>query len=118
MDGKLLVGRCSCGVIGCGDITVDITTERETVFWLTVNEHKFIFEKGGYNRTIEAARTDFSWEDLNRKVERHVSEIFKNTSYFRNCFPFVPVSQKTSPIFLSIIIAKVAVRHLNYSLGL
>lgn len=81
-DGELLIGRCSCGVVGCGDVIVNVTSDEETVNWITADEQKLAFDKEEYSRTIETARTDFSWEDLNRKVERHVSELFKNTSIF------------------------------------
>ena len=81
-QGQLLIGRCYCGVVGCGDVSVQVTPNEETVNWITSDQKKITFDKKEYSRTIESARTDFSWEDLNRKVERHVSEIFRNTSLF------------------------------------
>jgi hypothetical protein len=48
----------------------------ETVIWTTFENVQLIFDKKEYFRIISKASEDFSWEDLNRRVERLVANIF------------------------------------------
>ena len=72
-NGELLVGRCECGVVGCGDIFVDVEFENETVRWKTSSSKTFLFNRLDFISEIQRAKDDFSWEDTNRRAERLVS---------------------------------------------
>jgi hypothetical protein len=73
-----MVGRCSCGCEGCCDFPVTVLIQEDTILWTNSNGLSLKFDKKSYINTINIARTDFSWEDINRKVERLTTNILKN----------------------------------------
>jgi len=75
VDGKLLIGRCSCGVVGCGDVLVDITVADQCVTWLTQTERAYDFELSRYLDGFKTASEDTAWESVGRTAERLVSSI-------------------------------------------
>ncbi|MEO1322188.1 MAG: hypothetical protein AAFV59_04185 [Pseudomonadota bacterium] len=77
--GKLLVGRCHCGVVGCGDLYVYVTRDESTVRWQVSDTQSFRFGRIDYNETIERLLNDDSWEDINRRVERLIEKQFFDT---------------------------------------
>jgi len=76
LKGDLLVGRCDCGVEGCGDLIVNVKTHLDKVNWRNDKGLNLQFDKSDYLKVIDKAKTDFSWEDINRRVERLVSNLF------------------------------------------
>jgi hypothetical protein len=66
--GQLLIGRCRCGVVGCGDYLVTVEIAPEIVTWWGAKE--FRFERAEYDKAIQRAASDFSWEDQQRRAER------------------------------------------------
>lgn len=74
--GRILVGRCDCGVVGCGDLEAEVTREGEHVEWV-IGGHRLVFEAGPYRQALRAAAADTSWEDTNREVERLVGEVLR-----------------------------------------
>lgn len=68
--GELIVGRCDCGVLGCGDTTVDVSRELGCVKWTNASGLDLSFDENEYDRAISVASTDFSWEDCKRESER------------------------------------------------
>jgi hypothetical protein len=77
--GNLLVGRCYCGVVGCGDVFVYVTREKSTVRWRVSDTQSFEFNRIDYDETIERLLNDDSWEDTNRRVERLIAKQFRDT---------------------------------------
>lgn len=75
-NGELLIGRCNCGCVGCCDVLVNVNFFDDEVIWITDRNNKLYFDKKGYLKSIKEISIDFSWEDLDRKVERLVSKIF------------------------------------------
>ncbi|QTV05030.1 hypothetical protein [Faecalibacter bovis] len=78
-DGEIMIGRCTCGVEGCGDFQLTVVIKQDNVLWTNNNGLNLIFEKQYYNHSIETAKNDYSWEDINRKVERLTTNILKNS---------------------------------------
>lgn len=76
LRGDLLVGRCGCGVEGCGDLIVNVQTHLDKVTWTNDEGLNLQFEKSDYLKVIDKSKSDFSWEDINRRVERLVSNLF------------------------------------------
>jgi len=78
--GTIIVGRCSCGVVGCGDIEFEVERESPGVIWRFREGVAFVFRDSDYDRLIEAALSDHSWEDAKRTAERLVSGILAGTT--------------------------------------
>ena len=71
------VARCTCGVVGCGSATVEISTEGEAVVWdswdgaLAVsNPGRIVFQKTHYLEALTKAVNDHSWETPDRTAAR------------------------------------------------
>ncbi|NRT15830.1 hypothetical protein HNP99_002190 [Flavobacterium sp. 28A] len=78
-NGELMIGRCTCGCEGCADYPITVKVDENLIIWTSENELKLTFEKEDYLNVINLGRVDFSWEDLNRKVERLTKNILKNS---------------------------------------
>jgi len=80
LNGDLLVGRCTCGVEGCCDLIVNVHNDSEKVGWTNDDGLNLQFRKTEYLKIIEILKTDYSWEDINRRVERLISTLFIGTN--------------------------------------
>jgi hypothetical protein len=78
-NGVLMIGRCTCGSEGCDDFPITVKVEENIIIWTSENGFELIFYKENYLKTINLAKVDYSWEDLNRKVERLTTNILKNS---------------------------------------
>ncbi|MCX7359302.1 MAG: hypothetical protein NT015_14315 [Alphaproteobacteria bacterium] len=67
----LLVGRCICGVIGCGDYLLDVRRS-DTVEWIA-RDVVARFNAEDYDRVLSAASNDHSWETQGRRIERLIN---------------------------------------------
>ena len=76
-NGELMVGRCTCGVEGCGDYAVDVVVNQNNISWTNDNGLNLVFDKQDYDHSIDTAKNDYSWEDIKRKVERLTTNILK-----------------------------------------
>jgi hypothetical protein len=76
-DGELLVGRCSCGCVGCGDEFVTTSFTPSTVTWTgrRVAPAGMCFALSDYLAEIERAEADTSWETVERCAERLVRHL-------------------------------------------
>lgn len=79
ITGQILIGRCSCGVVGCDDYSIDVKILDKIVSWTNSNGLNLEFDKSVYEKTISAAQTDHIWENKERRVERLTYDILKNT---------------------------------------
>ncbi|MBP9094123.1 hypothetical protein KBI23_24105 [bacterium] len=76
-SGKLLIGRCKCGCVGCGDMIVSVSRSSTEVEW----QHyfpvgpKYVFSVPEYDLAVEAGAADVSWENIERTAERLVSKL-------------------------------------------
>ena len=80
-DGILRIARCDCGVEGCGDSGVIVEVGEKTVVWEVENENRLTFEKEEYFKYMKSISNNYSWENLERRVERLVGEILINTTH-------------------------------------
>jgi hypothetical protein len=72
----LLVGRCNCGVIGCGDVPVRLHRDATTVEWRTMADQGMLaFDASDYDAEVARFASDHAWEDLGRTVERLVGDL-------------------------------------------
>src|SRR5437879_6503613 len=71
---ECLIGRCDCGVLGCGDVRVKVSLEGELVVWSAVQGTRgpVSFRLGQYLAEVERALVDHSWETPERAVSRHI----------------------------------------------
>jgi hypothetical protein len=69
-----LIGRCSCGEIGCSRVEVEIQGDGEVVTWKQAGAPQIQFLAGQYNAEIDRALRDFSWETPNRTAARLISK--------------------------------------------
>jgi hypothetical protein len=77
--GQLLIGRCSCGVVGCDDYPVDVNIYDNKITWTNKTGLNLEFDKSDYIKAITNARADHSWESKERRVERLTTNVLKNT---------------------------------------
>src|SRR5689334_21136408 len=78
VEGLLLVGRCDCGVLGCENVLIDVTSTNDTVHWKVRSGQEradLEFALDAYSEMLERARNDFSWEDANRRTERVIGNM-------------------------------------------
>lgn len=68
--GQLLVGRCDCGCVGCGDVTVQVVRCHEEVGWFNTQNPSLKFSATQYDATVDWAKNDTAWETPNRTAER------------------------------------------------
>ncbi len=78
-SGQILIGRCSCGVVGCDDYPVTVNIFDDKISWTNNNGLNLEFDKSAYLKTISIAKTDYSWENKERRIERLTSDILKKT---------------------------------------
>lgn len=75
-SGTLLIGRCTCGVVGCGDVSASVSRTNSEVEWVTSQtQERFVFELRAYEQSIETGASETSWETIERTAERLVSAI-------------------------------------------
>ena len=79
LGGKVLIGRCDCGCVGCCDVNVTMSRQENSVDWTLRSGGILQFSPCDYDRLIETSLTDFSWEDERRTAERLVSELFRGS---------------------------------------
>ena len=77
--GELMIGRCTCGCEGCSDYPITVYIDVDFINWTDNNGLNLQFEKADYEKSITEAKNNYSWEDVNRRVERFVTELLKNT---------------------------------------
>ncbi|WP_455272813.1 hypothetical protein [Rhizobium herbae] len=73
---RLIVGRCTCGVLGCDDVAVTQRATAKTVEWSCVERQPVVFDAEHFDSQIRALTKDHSWEPVGRTVERLLDEMF------------------------------------------
>ena len=67
------IGRCECGVVGCGDVLAQVLREHEQVVW-KVGTREVRFDAAQYDAEFARAASDYSWETPQRTAERMLRE--------------------------------------------
>lgn len=91
--GNLLIGRCRSGIIGCHDLSIEVTRTERSVLW---TDHRAIllrFKPAQYDAEVSRFTRDKSWETVERTVEREIAPIFRGAS-IRGGFEFEWVSAR------------------------
>lgn len=70
--GDILVGRCNCGCLGCGDVFARITKQEDCIVW-HYEDQTFRFSAVSYKAALTKLATNHDWEDINRHVERRLN---------------------------------------------
>ncbi len=76
-SGKLYIGRCNCGVIGCGSWDLTVSRTENTVEWSLENpeDTKYVFDLAEYERLIQESAENKAWETVDRTAERFVRQM-------------------------------------------
>ena len=99
-SGPLTVGRCKCGVLGCGDTTVEIQRTSKMVTWSNANGMDLAFDLQSYDSEIRRANEDHSWENVYRTAERLANDELSGLEL--DGFRFQWASTRIKPETLSI----------------
>lgn len=94
-----LVGRCDCGVIGCGDVRVRICTSGDVVSWAAIHGPRapVLFDRHAYRMEVLRALSDCSWETPERTASRLIREGVNRDVLRRFGFAFSWASGRADP---------------------
>lgn len=74
-SGRITVGRCDCGEVGCGSVAVDFTERDGLVRWRAEGgAPEFVFDATQYRAEVQRAVGDHRWESPDRTAARLVRE--------------------------------------------
>lgn len=107
IEGKLLVGRCVCGVVGCDDKFVDVVREDRLVKWHIQERQTLVFDATQYDTEVDRFSSDKSWETVERAAERENDSILRDTS-LKHGFKFEWASARTKKGVITLSFAKPA----------
>jgi len=79
-SGELLIRRCTCGSPGCSDVPITVACNETSITWKNKAGMDFLFEKTEYLRSIQNAKEDHAWENMERRVERIAEAVLKNST--------------------------------------
>ncbi len=82
---RMLIGRCTCGVVGCCDEVVLVERNANDVTWRGRENHCFV--RAHYEEAIESVSNDYSWEDKFRRAERLANDVLRGCE-IKNGFLF------------------------------
>jgi hypothetical protein len=71
----VIIGRCSCGIVGCGSVEVEIRRDQDHVMWVSMDSSQQVcFLAAQYDAEVDRALQDHSWETPERKAARLISQ--------------------------------------------
>jgi hypothetical protein len=73
--GEILIGRCSCGVVGCGDQRAGVEISSDQVIWHLVRDRRVIFDREQYETALAQGASATAWESVERTAERLVESL-------------------------------------------
>jgi hypothetical protein len=86
---RVTIGRCSCGIVGCGSIEIDIRRDADSVIWTDIDSSKEVhFLATQYDAEIERALQDFTWETPERTASRLIAHAVDKAALKQNGFAF------------------------------
>lgn len=109
-NGRLLLARCVCGVIGCDDLVVEIVTASDHVKWLRKDRMPVIFNVRDYNDQVMHLAQDRTWETISRSVERHINDIFSG-KMTDDGYIYDWASTRIKPHIVTISVTKIRTRN-------
>ena len=75
-SGKLQIGICGCSCYECGDIFIDVKSDKDRVIWY--NEKEYIFDKNEYEEEINNFKTKLGIKEPYEKVKEIIQQEFLN----------------------------------------
>ena len=93
---KATLARCSCGVIGCGSVQVEVHLEDDTVVWIEPRR-SLRFRTAQYIAEIDRAQADTSWEPPDRSAARLIRLLVHQIPLGDNGFSFEWASGRVHP---------------------
>jgi hypothetical protein len=92
---RATIGRCSCGIIGCGSVEVEIRREHDQVVWTAMDSSLQVrFLAAQYDGEVERALQDRTWETPERTAARLVSRAVDRAALARRGFEFSWASER------------------------
>jgi len=86
---RATIGRCSCGIIGCGSVEVEIRRELDQVVWTAMDSSLQVrFLAAQYDGEVERALQDRTWETPERTAARLISQAVDRAALARRGFEF------------------------------
>lgn len=102
--GEILIGRCSCGVIGCGDQQAMVEITGDEFIWLLAGGRRIEFDRTQYETALAQNASDTAWESLERTAERLVGSLdFSGRAERGYVFQWASARIKKGQITLSFI---------------
>jgi len=100
------IGRCDCGVIGCGSVEVSITRVGKTITWTTKNRPTGVaFDAVQYQQEVRRALADFSWETPDRTAARAISTSVDRAVLAKSGLDFTWASGRIAPNTMTVCLA-------------
>ena len=99
-----LIGRCDCGVIGCGDVRVEVSVGEELVRWAAADgpREPVLFDLQTYTSEVLRALNDQSWETPERTASRLIREAVDRELLRRLGFKFSWASGRADPHMMTV----------------
>lgn len=102
--GEILIGRCSCGVLGCGDQQVEVEITGDQFIWFLAGDRRIEFDRTQYETAIAQNASNTAWESLERTAERLVGSLdFSGRAERGYVFQWASARIKKGKITLSFI---------------
>jgi hypothetical protein len=85
----VILGRCSCGIVGCGSVEVEIQRDHDHIIWMSMDSSQQVcFLAAQYDTEIDRALRDYSWETPERTAARLISQAVDSGALARRGFVF------------------------------
>ena len=98
-----MIGRCYCGVVGCGSVEVKIHRDHDQVVWQSLHsDAKVQFRASQYQAEIERALRDFSWEAPERMAARLIANAVDTKALEHSGFLFDWASGRCKEGFMTV----------------
>ena len=101
-DSPVTIARCSCGVVGCGSVEVEIRRSQDQVVWecasrIADEPLRLGFLARSYDAEVERALHDHSWETPDRTAARLLALVVNRSALARNHFTYTWASGRSQP---------------------
>ena len=99
LERECVIGRCDCGVLGCGDVRVRIRIQGELVVWSPSwgPRDPVCFAANQYRAEIERALADHTWETPERTASRLIACRIDREKLAAHGFKFCNASGRSQP---------------------
>ena len=100
-----LIGRCGCGIIGCGSIEVTIQKVGERVIWTSADSSRSVqFEASQYHAEVERALNDHTWETADRTAGRLILQSIDRKLLLRQGLEFSWISGTSDEGMMTVLL--------------